>query len=305
MPRGYLKHAKGQSRKLTRGGGSRRTGPRSERRERKGDGRVLRTTSSGQNELSTYQNDDHVSMDSRLDEVCHPCETNAFVSKRDQSGSKQQIRDCPICFESQPVLCLMKACSWHDAACYECLRKIYIINAQKSARNYPLQCFHPLCSASIRAPQLLKHGLIRSNQEVTRHHHMNEMGKGSKSGSTTAHCPRCDHPRTYKETNASDASAKSRVFCCRKCNKNFMVSPFCDIIKAMRNFGEAGPNDSWAQCVECKMLISKAGGDDDTQCGACGAFFSWAEAQRQSGFKYPFGRKADDLDPMDVLYLYW
>mmetsp|Transcript_12247 Transcript_12247/g.16019 ORF Transcript_12247/g.16019 Transcript_12247/m.16019 type:complete len:313 (+) Transcript_12247:28-966(+) len=312
MPRGYLKNAKLEGRKRTRGGGSIRGSCSGISRKEKQRGAC------GQKGGSIWLYDPN--LDLYDDEEALDCgesesitDTNAKIQMSNSARvspttSKGRAMDCPICFETRPVISLMKGCSWHDSACYDCLRQIYVTRAQTSARNYPLKCFHPQCQLKIREGQLLKYGLIRSDKELKNYFHMSELAKGNIDGASSVYCPYCDHPRAFKENTSSGQSVKvnNRAFSCRQCHKNFMVSPFRDIIQAMENFGEdeAGPNEGWCQCPECKMLISKGYGDDDMACN-CGAYFSFAQAQRQSGFIYPLARPVGDLDPTDVLYLYW
>ena len=226
--------------------------------------------------------------------------TSRESTEKEEEGP---MRECPICFECRPVVRLMKSCYWHEAACIDCMRQVYVVQAQKSARNYPLQCFHPQCRRPIRESQLIKRGLIHSKAELTQHFRLSELAKGNKPDMCTVHCPHCDHPRAYKRDHP-DKKVTNRVFSCRECRRNFMVSPFAQIVRAMENSGEGS---DWAQCPECKMLISKeeSGYDDEQVVCVCGACFDWRAAQRQSGFRYPFGRPSGDLDPYDVLYLYW
>ena len=303
MPRGYLKHVPGESRKRSRGGGSHRN-------VRNQNKRKLRNKAQGHRTISmSKQCELRKGLDSFNDiEVLNPFflqEDGTEPGERvlvDVGAPRRQIQDCPVCFHSRPVVPLMQRCFWHDAACLDCLRQMYVIEAQKSARNYPLKCFHPQCRLPIRETQLLKYSLIRSKAEMTRHFQLSELAKGRNVLTNTVHCPFCDHPRAYKQKEPNK-QVNNRIFSCRECKQNFMVSPFEELVRAMENAeGEAA---DWAQCPECRMLISKEyGGEDDTMC-FCGANFSWRQAQRQSGFRYPIGRPSGDLDPFDVLYLYW
>ena len=92
--------------------------------------------------------------------------------------------ECPICFAEGPVVPINSGnglvagcCSWHDAACFKCLQRIYIIDAQNDVSNYPLRCYHPQCQNQIRWGQLHKHKLIRSKEENDAYHEMMDKAR--------------------------------------------------------------------------------------------------------------------------------
>mmetsp|Transcript_20875 Transcript_20875/g.45262 ORF Transcript_20875/g.45262 Transcript_20875/m.45262 type:complete len:293 (+) Transcript_20875:91-969(+) len=292
MPRGYLKNVRGDcNRKCALGGGSHRTSRR---------------------KLTTRwrkQHDDQLTtMTAPHSEHIESQHSESYTQKQEERQPTYKMGDCAICYENRPCVTMSKACSWHDAACFDCIRKVHVTNAQKSSRNYPLRCFHPLCSAQVHASQLIKHKLLKSEKEATQHHRMTEMAKGKDKTTVVVHCPHCDHPRSYKEANKypQEGSGKHRVFTCRECKENYSVSPLREVIQAMINFGEARSTDEFAQCPECQVLIVKDYGDDSMHCSACNASFSWSHAKRQSpAFKYPFARPGEDPNPIDQLYLYW
>ena len=303
MPQGYKKHTKGISRKVARGGGSHK-GSKSNHSNQGRAGKHRRK------EFAVFDDgfdcsscEDAVYPMTSKQQVSIPLHYETTSSKIRKNSLKREEGDCSICFESRPLVPLMKACSWHDAACEECLRQVYVTRAQTSVRNFPVKCFHPQCRTRIRLEQLQKHGLIRSEEEAQTYHRMTELAKGKAKGAACVACPYCDYPRAFREgSNDEKQNANNRVFNCRQYHKNFIVSPFREIIQAIENYGDG--YEGWCFCPGCKMLVTKEYGDDEVECGNCQTIFSFHYAQRESGFKYPLARPTD-LDITDVLYLYW
>ena len=80
----------------------------------------------------------------------------SFESKtRDFTGI---VGECSVCWEVRELVPLFKNCN-HDPQCQSCLRKLYVVQAQKDVFNYPLQCYHPYCKRRIHEAQLINHQL--------------------------------------------------------------------------------------------------------------------------------------------------
>ena len=272
MPRGYLKHNKDVSRNRERGGASHTTRHPpvpDRRRQRK------------QANKSCIDNNDFyaVSRDSDCSDV--------------RSPAKLKLGNCPICFEAAPVVVLSKKC-WHEPACYACLRKVLVTNAQKDVRNYPLTCFHPQCQKPVVVEQLQKHGLLHTSEEVKKHHELTVLAKKRKNSFLTIRCPYpdCDHPRLLPKKFLS--SNFERYFGCRACHNFYTVSPFYATLHALERIER--DNDGWARCPSCYMVISKGWGCDHMTCGACDYSFDWERALSRPPLARP---------PDDEIYQWW
>ena len=109
MPRGYLKHNRGVSKKKARGGASRHW-----------------TNVNNEGTLITRRNDiktlDEVFDDIVLAPSTYTAKRNTTTCLEDHgtSTTKYPIRECAICFNKRPTITLSKKC-WHHAACKECL----------------------------------------------------------------------------------------------------------------------------------------------------------------------------------------
>ncbi|KAL7564289.1 hypothetical protein ACA910_014352 [Epithemia clementina (nom. ined.)] len=305
MPSGYLKHQKGTSRKVARGGGSHRPRLPLHVGEKHSDaGRAnkqpTRWTLGSEDDFFCYQSycsedrepyseydyyfdDNREKSDSTLqqDQDSFAVDTESSVKKSEAPPSSCF---CPICCEdSVPLISLMNTCrKLHDPVCYGCLRRLYVVDAQQSVTNYPLCCFHPNCKTPVGHVQLTSYRLVQSPGELTRYFRFMELAKGHRGGeaTATAHCPKCDHPRTFKSSGGPN-----RLFGCRKCHFEFVIPEHQSLVQAMEDLGtdEIGPNRGWAHCPRCKMLISKGDGCDHMTCGMCGNHFSWLEARARCG----------------------
>ena len=202
-----------------------------------------------------------------------------------------------LCFKEAPLVCLSNKCKWHEAACHQCLHHIYVTNAQKSPKGYPLTCFHPLCNQPVHAAQLEKHSIFASADEVRKHHEMLVLSKIQKTeGMKTVHCPKCNTPRGIGRLGDVD-----KIFGCRNCKSKYQVSPCFATIRALENMKEdnIGMNDGWAKCPHCGILISKGDGCDHMWCIYCNQEFCWAEAQEKNS------RLLHARVPMDEIHLWW
>lgn len=170
MPRGYLKHNKSISKKQARGGSSGKT--------------------------IVAEKDQHPSRirGAVVDFVLDAPSTSKNSTSR--KAGTHPVGECTVCFKEGPVVCMSSKCKWHDAACHQCLHRMYITSAQKSAKNYPLTCFHPSCGQPVHAAQLEKFAIFASPAEARKHHEMIVHSKiQNTEGMKTVHCPKCDTPR--------------------------------------------------------------------------------------------------------------
>lgn len=284
MPRGYLKHSKEVSKKQARGGSSKICG------NQRGNGRCTQQICGAVEDFAL--------------EIQGPANHRKVigVSSKCNSAAKKitthPVGECVICFKEIPLVCLSSKCKWHDAACGQCLHRIYVTNAQKSTKGYPLSCFHPLCDQPVHAAQLKKYNLFASPAEIKKHYEMLILAKNQKekaNGVRTVLCPKCDTPRGIRKFD------KDRVYGCDHCKCAYQVSPDYVTIRAMENMNEDdfGVNDGWAKCPNCSILICKGDGEDDMLCVYCDHDFSWEEAKSKT-HAIPFA-----CPPDREIYLWW
>ena len=147
MPRGYLKHNQGAntSKKQARGGSS--------RRKNKDTNNHKKNVAKPPDLHSRTQSSCHTTIIE--DFALHPIASN----QRKKKDITYPIAECSICFNSAPLISLSKKC-WHEAACKQCLRKLYVTNTKP--QSYLLECYHPCCSQTVQVAQLKKHNIFNS-----------------------------------------------------------------------------------------------------------------------------------------------
>ena len=287
MPRGWLKHkSRLVGKKAGRGGGSARNKDRRKKLDNhpqmKGDQRAVRSQNARtrnsdhclmRQEKSLdyyYSSSDHLNdYDDEVDNSCS--EPSAHLPERAKE-------ECPICCEYRVVVPFMKKCS-HPPACRNCLREIFVNQAQQHVSNYPLRCYHPDCRKPVVDEQLIRHGLVNSDKEMIKHYRLTNLSKvyADPFMKRVVDCPECNEPRAVRK-NQTQAS-------CRQCNKFYLiqhegVTNLVSTIAAMESFkkDKFGRNDGLARCPRCNMMISKGGGCDHMSC-FCGHDFSWEFAR--------------------------
>ena len=183
-----------------------------------------------------------------------------------------KLKQCPICCEDYLNLApLMKNCK-HAPCCHKCLREIYIIQAQQDISNYPLRCYHPDCLKPVRDTQLLQHKIVQSEKELTKYYTFTTLAKAYKHFERKViHCPTCETPKAIGSQN---------FVRCRKCRTGIVIdngktNEYSTIaaIEAITS-DKIGPNNGWARCPRCKIIVSKGYGCDHMRC-VCGQDFSW------------------------------
>jgi len=165
--------------------------------------------------------------DCSMDNGHQTSKANGSTEKQDQQQEKHEVGYCAICGGFKPLIPLTKQCrKRHGLACYECLRQRFVVQAQATGEScYPLQCFDSKCCTAkcinrtiIRDVQLIKHGLVITPLELKRHYRFSVLAKApKKANAQTAHCPHCDHPRTFQRGPAA------KVFSCQQCSRIFNV----------------------------------------------------------------------------------
>lgn len=313
MPRGYLKHQQEASRKQARGGSShsnktktstgRKTGKKhTNQKQHKGSG--WPSASSLTETENTPRHENHSSRSIWVRRYCRGVlDDEDFVAACVQPVSKKTVMnkttpfsECLICFETRPLITFSGKCNWHDGACYECLRRLYVSDASTNMiRNYPLQCFHPQCQRILQFSQLDKHNLFHTEKEVYRFYEMLTIQKiGRIDRLKTVHCPECDMPRAINGVPQHD-----RVISCRFCGKHSQVTPFYTTIRAMLQYRDdkLGGNDGIARCPNCSILISKGDGCNHMVCIYCNHDFGWREAVQAF---LPIARPPDN-----EMFLWW
>lgn len=202
----------------------------------------------------------------------------SFSEKDTRSFRKNKgavVNECQICCEIRPLVPLLNKCN-HAPVCHECLREIYVNQAQKNVSNYPLHCYHPLCRKQVHDVHLIKHNLIFSEKEFTKHYRLTVLSKAYSGSRDIVHCPQCDFPRIV---NMQD------IVSCSQCKIAYEVTHDMHnnrltTITAIESLkpDNMGRNDGWAHCPRCKIIISKGNGCDHMTC-VCGLDFSWIEAR--------------------------
>ena len=269
MPRGWLKNQPQDvmGRKQRRGGSSSRQNKHTKRTP---------PNNTKQQKLNPSRNNNNI-IDS--DDTC--CIMPKMIkiksmNQRPQISAQSKTRDltgiigeCSVCWEVGELVPLFKSCN-HDPQCQSCLRKLYVKQAQKDIFNYPLRCYHPYCKRPIHEAQLINHGLVHTNKELSNHRRLTVLSRAHRCDKKVAYCPDCDFPRVVKN---------EEIVSCRQCDTKFAllhgnISTWQSTIAAIESFGTDNVDDcdsynSWAHCPNCKMIIVKDGGDDLMFC-VCG-----------------------------------
>mmetsp|Transcript_7148 Transcript_7148/g.10436 ORF Transcript_7148/g.10436 Transcript_7148/m.10436 type:complete len:311 (-) Transcript_7148:89-1021(-) len=263
-----------------------------------------------------------------------------FAVRQTRKTSNQQIEvkkegkimyptaECPICFEEGPVIPINSGngsvagcCSWHDAACFNCLRRMYVTDAQKDASNYPLRCYHPQCQSRVNWGQLHKHKLICSQEENDAYHKMMHKARNDKivaalhekldrqvlarkGDALRISCPYCNCPKLCDKKYIM-STVRDKILDCKLCKKQYYVSPNYAIIAAIersveqrKTDNDGGFHEGVARCPSCGILISKGYVCDHMQC-FCGRHFSWHEAKANI-LNVPHAKV-----PYEQLHLWW
>jgi hypothetical protein len=281
MPRGWLKsQEKSIGRKKCRGGSSYR---------RKSEGCHTKET--------LHKKDYHTTRNSKTRLVTgaefysSQC-IDAFSSFEDEQetldvalGMDQEeevLEQCSICCEDRPLISLMKKCD-HERACHECLREIYVKQAQESVSNYPLRCYHPSCRKPVHFSPLILNNLFHSKKEIKKHHRLSALGKvySNTKRNKVVYCPECEEPSKV-------VADRQHYVQCRHCDTSIYVlrqvdSHISTTLASMHALGtdEKGWNDGLAQCPHCDLWISKGYGCYHMSC-VCGNDFDWGDAYRQT-----------------------
>lgn len=187
MPRDWLKHQyRTVGKRASRGGSSYRQREKEEERPNKSrhNRYHLKTINfkSNEEELSWRNYGNH-----------EDNEDLSFSGKHISSFSKNKdtvARECEICCEIHPLVSLLKKCN-HAHVCHECLRKIYVKQAQQDVSNYPLQCYHPSCRKDVCDVQFIKHDFIYS-EKFERHYRFMTLGKAYSRARNLVYCPQCE-----------------------------------------------------------------------------------------------------------------
>jgi len=230
-----------------------------------------------------YSDDEyHDSLNNDSEEKLVPTSTLSS-SASSPSPSRPSMQQCPICCEEVSSLTpLMKNCN-HPPCCQNCLREIYINQAQQDITNYPLQCYHPCCTKVVRDTQLVQHNLVRSDAELKKHYRFTTLAKAYRDTQKkrVIHCPKCETPRVI-------GSSQEIVIKCKECHTKYAAfNHYHTTIAAVEAFAydTMGNNNGWARCPKCKMIISKGNGCDHMTC-VCGHHFSWNKALKKKDTRY-------------------
>jgi hypothetical protein len=287
MPRGYLKHKKNIGRKKARGGASHSSSSGKKNGSAGRNKRAANKNSGGASAVTDFP------VVAKQDQLACFAEDSCAKPKK-QPAKYYSVAECCICMEQRQVLVLSKKCSWHDAACYDCLRRCYVTDAQKDVSNFPLCCFHPQCRKPVHYAQLVKHNLFHSRDERKRHYELEVLcRRDKKTHLCTVYCPRCSHPRFVKRPSKEECKE------CKNCQERFLVSPDFATILAIERFQTDGfgENHGWARCPHCSVLICKGDGGSDMWCVYCDRPFDWDDAiQTQRPLARPHA---------DEIYKWW
>ncbi|KAL7515896.1 hypothetical protein ACHAWX_000968 [Stephanocyclus meneghinianus] len=298
MPRGYLKHNKGVSRQQRRGGSSLYS-PRPARTKA-----AIKRTENLKEPRAGSASCTCPWIKSRT--CASSLNVSDFTLKAPSAHNlansiamEYPVGECIICFERRPLICVINQCRWHGAACRSCLHRIYVTDAQKSTKNFPLECFHPQCVHKIRVGPLAQHKIFETSEQKKNHMIMNELSIIESHKQMTVHCPNieCNFPRGIEKVTSE------KWYTCKNCKKDFFVTSLYPTIRAVENLKKdsIGKNDGWAMCPSCHIIISKGHGCDHMVCGYCNTDFWWDEAQEETMKK--FRRMA--RPPNKEIYMWW
>lgn len=289
MPRGYLKNDRTAGRKQSRGGSSRGKTKSRDQKSKSTTSRFSTKRTTTRIESSTAK----LVQDVPLQEPRTYQGQMKPVLSRSPAVARYPEKECGICFEYGPVVCLsQKTCGWHPSACQSCLRKWYTREYSPCSLT---KCFHPQCQQSVYENQLQKHGILGSAMELRKYRESVLLSK--TVGKKVVVCPHCSFPRAvYGESRARGSPERS--YSCRHCLQKYLVSFEIATILCLLTLpnDSMGRNDGWARCPGCSILISKGDGCSHMVCGCCGTDFCWSEATP----KYPLARP-----PPDQMYLWW
>lgn len=283
MPRGWLKHkSKRVGRKVSRGGSSHfqmkqkaRSCPADDESpvlKPIGTARHSRKATNHNNfddDYFTYFDGNYGDFNDNNECVTA---SNAGTGRIHHTETKFIAAECPICCETRPLVALMKKCN-HPPACRECLHEMYVTQAQKDVKNYPLECYFPSCKKSISAPVLKNRSIFDTEHELKKHHRLTNLAKAYRGSGKIVHCPHCDCPReVYRDMNVKCGQCRTRF------EAHYEAHNKMTTIYAIEEFSRdsAGLNRGWAHCPRCKITISKGDGCNHMTC-PCGKEFYWDE----------------------------
>jgi transcription elongation factor Elf1 len=218
--------------------------------------------------------------------------------EEDNVKAEEAVADsCAICLEThKPLIQLMKKCN-HPRACYDCLRKHYVLNARAGITGYPLRCFWPGCDRCVRDVQLRR--LVTSEEEMTAHYARASMRKQYVSCQkkefnkirqqrvearirrvqerklnvrraqrlwTRVECRHCGHPYGVPLV-ARDPRKHCR---CPECGQfcDVPLPSFDETMSILSSFGADLVN-----CPHCCTCIVKDGGCNQMTCSVCKSDF--------------------------------
>jgi hypothetical protein len=288
MPRGYLKHCqRSVGRKVSRGGaGKRDRKPMfpSEHEHHTGIRKM-----DWRDDIDRYWEDELNDYDDTYGDINEEEESIEQQAMFRTSNTNKPIYlagCCPICFEYKTnLLVLMKNCH-HPPACVQCLRELYIKQAQQNVQNYPLRCFDPSCTRLVRDTQIQQ--LARNQEEIKKHYRLCVLQKSYKCAQQVSNCPNCDHPYHVRRSKQRLSVRQVRCRCCHTeyalpstDEKNSTIYVLESIV-----VDQKGINDGWCICPKCRMIISKGNGCDHIAC-PCGCHFSFSTRVQWQGKPKP------------------
>ena len=299
MPRGWLKHKERRvGKKASRGGSS----ARCDRKQRsllhnKKPSNVngRKHTAAREVEYASWRDEDLCVHDERKCAILHKNNKSDYSSDR----SKDEIvHECSICCELRPLVSLLRNCS-HPPSCRTCLREMFVIQAQDNVSNYPLICYHPSCGISVKDTQLIRHNLVRSEEELRKHYKITVLLKAYTDAKRNkiVHCPKGDCHWVVKIIKSVESNHFTH---CNQCGTLFVVAhegitnEFTTIsaLESLKN-DKFGENDDWTTCPKCDIIISKGSGCNHMRCH-CGFSFSWSFVQRKKeGRKMAYAKSLD------------
>lgn len=292
MPRGHFKNKRFASEKIRRGGGSKKDknanfGTNFARQSSRSKTRP--SFAFTQDDICDYcygGGDEYESLMYDDDGIFYN-ETPKRKADGDISMKPISTSECALCFEQKPLMKLMKSCQ-HQSACHDCLHRYYIQIAQQDISMYPLKCWHPACSSRLLHNEQIQK-LVKSKEELTKHHRLSVLASARKKSNLTADCPSCEHPVAFPPRRQETDIFLVRAFTCLECSKPFKVedSSYESTILALDRMNRQKCHDGWAQCPQCRMVISKNGGCNHMVC-ICGQDFDWEMVEEKLRTKRSF-----------------
>jgi len=246
---------------------------------------------------------------SLADTHAEPGQENDVESEEEGAPVKDPLPTCFLCGKigggkpggrnSRVFMKLTKKCR-HPSACFGCLRRRCIFDAQKDISQYPLTCFGPGCGAGLNDTHI--EPFIDNIKERSAHHRMARRARGIRKAEQRSEPDRAMEAkilRTFDSECIEFLLKCERLSTCPGCSQDVPVKlhqsqascggdlcdPYSDVgltiaeIGLVTAFGAA----PFSRCPSCHYVVFKGEGCDEMTC-FCGREFSFKKYERR--FRY-------------------